>query len=86
MLLLGVYCAYIWFQACSNILFLQYTHPRAQLKSHPNLFIAPSSLTDEQNSETAETEETELHMGTAAAGVAYVWFRHLIHWTLILVR
>ncbi|KAG2115065.1 calcium proton exchanger [Suillus discolor] len=50
-LLLGVYCAYIWFQ----------------LKTHPDLFIAPSPLTDEQNSEMAETEP---RMGTAAAGVA----------------
>ncbi|KAG2035145.1 Sodium/calcium exchanger protein-domain-containing protein [Suillus americanus] len=57
-LLLGVYCAYLWFQ----------------LKSHPFLFIAPSSATAEQNSEVtvalAETEETEPRMGTAAAGAA----------------
>ncbi|KAG2144118.1 uncharacterized protein EDB93DRAFT_1289944 [Suillus bovinus] len=56
MLLLGVYCAYLWFQ----------------LKSHPNLFIAPSPK-DEQNSDVtvalAETDETR-RMGTAAAGVA----------------
>ncbi|KAG1871401.1 calcium proton exchanger [Suillus subluteus] len=57
-LLLGVYCAYLWFQ----------------LKSHPFLFTAPSSPTAEQNSKVtvalAETEETEPRMGTAAAGVA----------------
>ncbi|KAG1891480.1 Sodium/calcium exchanger protein-domain-containing protein [Suillus subluteus] len=34
-LLLGVYCAYLWFQ----------------LKSHPKLFISPDSPTDEPNSE-----------------------------------
>ncbi|KAG2144120.1 calcium proton exchanger [Suillus bovinus] len=58
-LLLGVYCAYLWFQ----------------LKSHPNLFIAPSPK-DEQNSDitaaSSETDETEPRMGTAAAGVALV--------------
>lgn len=27
-LLLGVYSAYLWFQACSNILFLQFAHQR----------------------------------------------------------
>jgi Ca2+:H+ antiporter len=55
MLLLGVYCAYLWFQ----------------LKSHPKLFISPASLTDELNSEeTTETEETVPRMGTAAASVA----------------
>ncbi|KAG1741113.1 calcium proton exchanger [Suillus lakei] len=57
-LLLGVYCAYLWFQ----------------LKSHPNLFIAASPPAHEQNNEvtvaSVETEETEPHMGTAAAAVA----------------
>ncbi|KAG1826817.1 Sodium/calcium exchanger protein-domain-containing protein [Suillus subaureus] len=57
-LLLGVYCAYLWFQ----------------LKSHPKLFISPPSPTDEPNSEetvaTTEMEETVPRMGTAAASVA----------------
>ncbi|KAG1877644.1 calcium proton exchanger [Suillus subalutaceus] len=58
MLLLGVYCAYLWFQ----------------LKSHSKLFISPASPTGEPNSEdtvaTTETEETVPRMGTAAASVA----------------
>jgi Ca2+:H+ antiporter len=60
-LLLGVYCAYLWFQ----------------LKSHPKLFVSPPSPTDVTNSgetvgtaATTETEETEPRMGTAAAGIA----------------
>ncbi|KAG1797699.1 Sodium/calcium exchanger protein-domain-containing protein [Suillus plorans] len=53
-LLLGVYCAYIWFQ----------------LKSHPDLFIAPSSQNSDVTVALSETDETEPRMGTAAAGVA----------------
>lgn len=57
-LLLGVYCAYLWFQ----------------LKSHPKLFISPPSPTDAPNNgetvATVATEETEPRMGTAAAAIA----------------
>lgn len=57
-LLLGVYCAYLWFQ----------------LKSHPKLFVSPTdSPNSEGTVETAATtptEETEPRMGTAAAGIA----------------
>lgn len=57
-LLLGVYCAYLWFQ----------------LKSHPKLFVSPTDVPDsEGTAETAATtatEETEPRMGTAAAGIA----------------
>ncbi|KAG1906218.1 calcium proton exchanger [Suillus fuscotomentosus] len=53
-LLLGAYCAYIWFQ----------------LKSHPDLFVAPSSQNSDVAVALSETDETEPRMGTAAAGVA----------------
>ncbi|KAG2349412.1 calcium proton exchanger [Suillus weaverae] len=54
-LLLGAYCAYLWFQ----------------LKSHPDLFISPpDEPNSEETVATTETEETVPRMGTAAAGVA----------------
>ncbi|KAG2077836.1 calcium/proton exchanger [Suillus decipiens] len=77
-LLLGVYCAYLWFQACSNILsFLSNVlTPNIQLKSHPTLFISPVSPTDKPNNEemveTTEMEETVPRMGTAAAVVSSI--------------
>lgn len=57
-LLLGVYCAYLWFQ----------------LKSHPKLFVSPTDVPNSEGTvETAATtgtEATEPRMGTAAAGIA----------------
>ncbi|KAG1754298.1 calcium proton exchanger [Suillus lakei] len=66
-LLLGVYCAYLWFQACSNILFLHCTHSNVQLKTLPKFPLPP---VEQSSQETIATEETEPRMGTAAAGVA----------------
>lgn len=57
-LLLGVYCAYLWFQ----------------LKSHPKLFVSPTDPPNSEGTvetaATTATEETEPRMGTAAAGIA----------------
>ncbi|KAG2041935.1 calcium proton exchanger [Suillus americanus] len=55
-LLLGVYCAYLWFQ----------------LKSHPKLFISPASSTDEPNREETAPRMGTAAAGVALLSVTVV--------------
>ncbi|KAG1749618.1 Sodium/calcium exchanger protein-domain-containing protein [Suillus paluster] len=65
-LLLAVYCAYLWFQVCFNFHSLQCTNLRVQLKSHTQFFCVdrPAGSNEEAS------EEPEPRMSTVAAGVA----------------
>ncbi|KAG1756308.1 calcium proton exchanger [Suillus paluster] len=65
-LLLAVYCAYLWFQACSIVFLLSCTNSKVQLKTHTRLFRLDTPAGESQEA----SEETEPRMGTAAAGVA----------------